>query len=425
MLDAYEPLYLSEPPDRATYAARLAELPQRFPDDTEFLLMGAHQSNAALEQRIEWAARSVVLDELYSDGYQVHAQLLSEAGRREDAHAVLERCRAVVRLSADCVLEEMRLLREEGRCEAALELTGALRTRAPANDVGLRLQINLEAAVGRAEEDVRGTMTEVGSDLDAEERTREQTSLGARYAAFLGNLDETLGYRARIDAAEGAWGPAPLWLAADGGSALRELGRRDEAIAIATTTLRRRRAELGQIRVDPHTLYHEVMLIQAVEAGVDDASFANARDALERAYETGIFVDPTNRWAAFTAARADDPDSARGALEALGAEPPSYGEPATLAYAGRALLLAGRPAEAIPRLERVARGCERFDYPFLTIRALLWLSDAYEEAGDPDAACAAAREIMTRWGDTAPAAQTVLEARVRLSVCPEQAAADD
>jgi hypothetical protein len=87
--------------------------------------------------------------------------------------------------------------------------------------------------------------------------------------------------------------------------------------------------------------------------------------------------------------------------------------PGTRAFAGRALLLAGRAKDAAPLLQADARACQRFVDPYLNTRAHLWLGDALRETGDMAGACRAYREVIDRWGASKPPSFTADEARKR------------
>jgi eukaryotic-like serine/threonine-protein kinase len=110
----------------------------------------------------------------------------------------------------------------------------------------------------------------------------------------------------------------------------------------------------------------------------------------------------------------DSPESARDALDAL----PSYSPlPAVELKSfsrwglGVAHLLAGRPAEAVPWLERGTRACRGLMAPYEHTRAYAWLGRAYQETGHEKGACAAYRVVLDRWGHGK--ARSVTAERVR------------
>ncbi|HWL89679.1 MAG TPA: hypothetical protein VNO21_27940, partial [Polyangiaceae bacterium] len=119
-------------------------------------------------------------------------------------------------------------------------------------------------------------------------------------------------------------------------------------------------------------------------------------------------------------------DSKADAMEAMADAPP--GEPREAArhfhvawrigvldaYAGRIFLYAGDPARAAPLLESGARACQSIYYPFVNVRAHLWLGMAKEKLGDTAGACSAYRFVVDRWGHATPRSVTAGEAARRL-----------
>src|SRR5262249_36915125 len=82
--------------------------------------------------------------------------------------------------------------------------------------------------------------------------------------------------------------------------------------------------------------------------------------------------------------------------------PAFYGNVIADAFIGRMYLRAGRPAEAIEPLQRVARGCQVFFDPLDHSHALLDLGLALEEAGRTSEACDAYARLVKRWGAAKP-----------------------
>jgi serine/threonine-protein kinase len=404
ILHALEPLYASASPDRPAYAERLSALPERFPNDAELLVFAAMQSDSPRSQRLEWVRRSVELDPACSDCYQILAQLLAVAGESDEAANVLARCRTAVPQSSDCALEQVVLSRARGQCQQALDRVGDFRALAPTQDAaGLATQAKLEAAVGMPETAIRGTIDAIEGDAET------RSFLLTRLLAHVGKLDE-------LAAAPGERTDLPFVDAAVIIQAMVELGRMDEALRLAVETAQRRRAQLGTLRMDPYLLHLELAILEAAHPGLGDETYDSMLDRIVSTQPVEGYVGAEDRWAAFSC-DVESPEAAQETLDALGTEPPLFGEPPTLACAGRALTMAGRPAEAIPRLEHLARGCEVLDYPFLTTHALIWLGEAHDAAGDHEAACAAYRDVIARWGDNAPTARTVRDARQRLREC--------
>jgi len=69
---------------------------------------------------------------------------------------------------------------------------------------------------------------------------------------------------------------------------------------------------------------------------------------------------------------------------------------------------AGRPADALPRLEATARLCSA---EWNVMWGNLWLGKAREATGDKAGACAAYAVVLRRWGHATPRSVTADEAR--------------
>ena len=83
------------------------------------------------------------------------------------------------------------------------------------------------------------------------------------------------------------------------------------------------------------------------------------------------------------------------------------------AFAARALLLAGRPAEALALVRPLAASCIALEKPFLHTEAQLQLGQALEATGDRAGACAAYRAVIERWGQSRPPSATAASALAR------------
>ncbi len=416
LYDALELLLLHTPPDRAGYARALSALPTRFPNDAELLVYAADQGEAPNEQRIAWAERALEIDAEYSDAYQILARAKTDAGLRDEAHEVLARCRENVRLSSDCIGQELTMLRDEGRCDEGLTLVNALRLLNPDHHNATSLLARLLASVGRPESTVRRTLTELDRFDESPGLIRDRVLLALGADAYYGHLDAVVAGPAQLEDADDDLANIVAYLAVE---ALVELGRDDEAARLAAETVEHWPAELGRVRTFPGLVLAERRALMRARPALDAETYAALsarRDTLE---DDAPAVGPANLWAARTAWSVTDEASAREALAELGETPPAAGEPGTVGLGGHVLALAGRTEEAIGRLRILARGCMSLVQPFLTLRALVWLGDAYEAAGNHDEACAAYREVVSLWGENAPEARTTRQARERLERCTE------
>jgi eukaryotic-like serine/threonine-protein kinase len=80
---------------------------------------------------------------------------------------------------------------------------------------------------------------------------------------------------------------------------------------------------------------------------------------------------------------------------------------------GKMYLLSGRPAEAIPHLERATNDCGIFLQPIGNTLGHHQLGMAREATGDKQGACAAYRVVLDRWGRAKPRVPAAEDARAR------------
>jgi tetratricopeptide (TPR) repeat protein len=159
---------------------------------------------------------------------------------------------------------------------------------------------------------------------------------------------------------------------------------------------------------------------------LDERGFERARQELvDEAVRLGI--KPGEAWRATYARDAETADDARAALAALPEGPleTAAGHGLVCEALGHALLLAGRPGDALPWLRQAASSCAAMVAPVNFdlaeglntvhyVRAHLWLGEALEQTGDGAGACAAYAEVVTRWGRPRPGSVTVDETRTRM-----------
>jgi eukaryotic-like serine/threonine-protein kinase len=132
------------------------------------------------------------------------------------------------------------------------------------------------------------------------------------------------------------------------------------------------------------------------------------------------------RWFVADAVLAESPTEARSAVsrapapdDRVWAALPLDG-PEFLGIAGSAFALGGDPQRAVPLLKAATDWCgpsphhqEIFQifWLLLQLRHRLALSEALEQTGDRDGACAQYAAILTRWGNAKPRSVTADEAR--------------
>jgi hypothetical protein len=82
---------------------------------------------------------------------------------------------------------------------------------------------------------------------------------------------------------------------------------------------------------------------------------------------------------------------------------------------GKVLYLAGRAAEAIPRLRAGVADCRVLWHPFAHVESAFFLGRALEDGGDKAGACVAYARVLDRWGSATPRSRTASAARQRSS----------
>ena len=81
------------------------------------------------------------------------------------------------------------------------------------------------------------------------------------------------------------------------------------------------------------------------------------------------------------------------------------------AVIGHVYLLAGRPADAIPYLQRAVKNCFILLDPFTFLRAEIDLARILGQQGDIAGACAGYGRVIARWGAATPRSVTAETAR--------------
>jgi len=184
--------------------------------------------------------------------------------------------------------------------------------------------------------------------------------------------------------------------------ALSHLGRHDEAIALA------REAERESRRIYPDAVLHyEGLAVSAlVEAGrVDEAA----------GLLTGIQSQLEQRGSGHLA---------RGEYDLAAEQFAKAAElnrrtirPESDRLLAQCYIAAGRPADAIPLLERYTSAIEGFalQHPVYFVQAQLLLGRAYAARSETEKAAARFKYVVDRWGDGDPGLPAVEEARRRLA----------
>jgi serine/threonine-protein kinase len=426
LLEALEPLAGRARPDEPETLRRLEAAHARFPDDEEFLLQLAYMTVGDPARCVPAATRATELDPSDAAAWEALGRSLALAGRLDEGRSALERCAAVSVESSDCFFWLGLLDGQQGRCD---DMERESRREA---DVDPRFgNVNLAlamVALGRPESVVRETEGRALATYPPERARIQKALVDASLASLAGRFDlaaTALDEEARaLDASPSArvfFDRA--WDLATGRIESRlEIG--DDAGARAAAQEFASRVET-LTRRGSQTYFGDAWWSIARVAG---APLEPARSAWVSA-KLDASAPGSATWVEAWASPAVTRDDATAAMGALARDPrlalPRGGEDMWLdhdadALAGRVLLLAGKPAEALPLLRRASNDCFALDWPYQHMHAVLDLGRALEQTGDTAGACAAYARVLAKWGTAKPRSITADAARegVRRLRCP-------
>jgi serine/threonine-protein kinase len=432
LLEMHEPLVVAEKADSREAARRMADAVRRFPDDVE---MRTHYGSLLLEMgelpdAIVQLERASELDPRRAVPWLVLGQAHALRGEAALALAAWETCASRASSGVRCRRSRASTLAQEGRCVEMEGEARAMKAADPAASLGYRELARALASLGHPPDAV---LDELGRAWSRGMPSRRQvTELSDRV-----NVDTLRGHLGDAEQEarelEGA-------VADDPGSGSHahvayvlallelEMGRTADAAATAQTYLDRVPTWIPDpsgndetILVDPTPLMAAIVR----RAGRDDAAGERRRRDAWIA-ETRARTAPFFQRAMWFPAYALPAETSADADEALAALPNYEPLPARRIFSlpdallGKVYLLAGRPADALPHLERGAAACRALDEPILHVRAHYDLGRAREATGDKAGACSAYAAVLARWGDAKPRSVTAdaARARVKALACP-------
>ncbi len=417
LLEAIEPLAGRARPDEQETIRRLEAARARFPDDEEFSLQLAYMTVGDPLRCVPAATRATQLDPSDAAAWEALGRSLALAGNIDDGRAALERCAAVSVESSDCFFWLGLLDGQSGRCQ---DMENESRREA---DVDARFgNVNLAiamVALGRPEAVVRETMGRYLATYTPDRARIQKALLDASMASLAGRFDlaaTALDEEARaLDASptarvffDRAWD-----LAVGRVESRLEVG--DEAGARAAAQDFATRSET-LTRRGSQTYFGDAWWSVARVAGVplDPARAAWVSAKLDSS------APGSAAWVVAWASPVQTAEDAAQALAALSREPrlalPGGGEDLWLdddadALAGRTLLLAGKPGDALPLLRRATANCFALSWPIQHMHGLLDLGRALEQTGDAAGACASYAQVLAKWGAAKPRSVTADAAR--------------
>jgi eukaryotic-like serine/threonine-protein kinase len=428
LLDALDPIVRRDPADDRACAERLRALAARFPADAELAFLAANYSvDSDPEAALAAARHAVALDPDYADAWQTLARVLHTQGHAEDALAALDQCMRASPNAVDCVTDRIATMRNAGRC-AEME-AGARQwiAREPDSAHGYLGLAQALAAERRPAEAVEEALRQRWSHLSGADRRHQEPYERALLAVLAGDFEAA--ERSARELQRAVEGEASFDLHVRAASLLvsilRETGRASEAAGVASALLQRKAAWSSHLSASPFDVadfFFEPLLLGAVRhappAGV---SWESERVAWMAETRGAAKLGDASIWSLGVASFAE---TEAEAVEALRSMPPAlqHAGQGDLArhrdsdvFAARALLLAGRPAEALALARPVAASCIALDDPFVHTEAELRLGEALEATGDRAAACAAYHAVLERWGGAHPRSSTAERAGGRLT----------
>jgi serine/threonine-protein kinase len=427
LLSAFEPLVRSDPANEAECHARLRTLAEQFQGDAEIANLTATRERDR-DVKIELAIKAITTDPHYSDAWQTLGVAFAEKGQTEEALSALAACLNAALNSVDCVRERITLLRKVGKCDAMAADARLWIARDSGGSNGYAALAGSLAAQGSSRAAVEEALRQRWSRLVEPERTQkqlyEQGMLDALFGDFTAAekkareherlLENDPSFDARVR-------PALLLV-----EALLEAGELDRAGKAAAEFLKRKEAlwsKLSPDSLDPpvHLFEPRLIRVSRMAGRMTEDEWRAAQGAWMVKVQKAGLVRDSMIWTMGIAMPVETQAAAEQALASMPASLLSEAGPLQAAvrlsgaHIGRALLLAGRPSDALPFLRVATASCYALDDPFLHTHAHLWLGQALEQVADPKGACAAYQVVVNRWGKAAPRSVTAEAAQKRLS----------
>jgi tetratricopeptide (TPR) repeat protein len=428
-LDVVRSIFQRDPPDVNAWAAGLASLAQRHPGDAELALEVAKSRDALGDFRGERdaASRAVALDSGFALALATLSQAQAYLGDFAAARATIARCVAASPSASWCMWVGEFIDGEEGRCDANEKSARDRIAVDPTIPDGYKALAFALAALDRPESAVREASDQaVLRTPEGFSRQRFALNMKLRIALVHGDFEkaeaasdelETL-LQSRADVGDHAM---PTWVATQ---IETELGHDERAASIAKSFLDRKDVwQLNPIANDYALANDLTPLLLSVtrHAGtMSAADYDTAMTAWRKKWDAALHGDwRPYLWTYGYADAAETPEEGKAAVDALasfGAIPPFLIDgDLPEGGVGRALLLGGRPSEAVAHLKRAAGSCNTVTHPIAWVRAHASLGDALATTGDTAGACAAYAFVLARWG-TAPRSVTASHARDRMRV---------
>lgn len=432
LLEAFDPLFRTQPINPPEYLRRISVLTERWPGDADLWLLRAlgNRRNDDIDAMLRDATHARELDPRFAVAYAVLGQGYAALGKTTEARREYEACVAAVPTSALCMQGlAVQVSMAEGQCKEVETLARKMLSISP--DWFEAYLLLGDALAGHADSLLAVQETtlqwEKAVDARADATYKQATFLPARRLENQAHIDALVGNFASAEknARESVQIRAPSAMLADHTVPMLELayiyaesGQPEQAGKLAHDYLLRSRVwEPPGKGVD----FARPQMLEFTRLGnlLSSEAFIEQRDEWVRDALKIARSKATGRnyiWYAAYANLVHDAASAREALQKL----PDY-EPvgwsgawtSDLAVVGHMHLLCGNVDEAIQWLEQATHHCRTFSDPIFHVRSYLWLGQARELKGDKSGACAAYKAVLDRWGHAKPKSVTADEARAR------------
>lgn len=407
LLEASEP-YVRPRPDLEEWETRLTAAIFRHPRDAEMqLFLGRARERQGNDEGAKQAYEdSLRIDAAFVPAIAALAVAERNLGNLDAALVATERCLKRSPVASTCVETRYRLFVDRGDCERAREEAAQWRTldpQSPAAHAALARALfgsgaprpsveealshgwALQPAGKRASSEQWDRMFLAIADGDLAKADRLAKAYEAELPATADQYDHALPARVRINV-------------------LYESEQTEEAAAAARAFLDRMDAWPPYLFApDPSIAFHEP-LYRAKQ--IDKAELDRQRARWverERRRLAGTDHGPRAAWGTWSlwGGFAETREEALEAIERLPAGvalPLGSRRALSLDFAlGKVYALAGRPAEALPHLERVTTTCSSLEDAMLVARARYYLGTAYEAKGERQRATEAYQRVIATW----------------------------
>ncbi len=422
LLEASEP-YVRPKPDLDEWETRLTAVVFQYPRDPElqFYLGRARERRSDDEGAKQAYEAAVRLDGGFVPALAALANVERNLGHDDAALSATERCLKQSPVATTCTELRYRIFSDSGQCARARDEARSWTQLDPQSSSAFGALARALHASGAPRPSVEEALSRAWAAEPAESRVRDEIWDRMHLALLDGDLARAEELARKFEAAlppsADAWDraqPARVRM-----NVLLEMEHTQEAADVAKDYVAR---VMGwapyPFAPDQSFGFYEPLYrakrITAAELGVQRDRWIDgerARLSSERAER--------NAWPIWMVAWGALVETREEAVEALAHLPEGDALPlgdrrsSILDFnLGKSFVLAGRAADALPRLERATQTCTSFDDGMRIVRGFYYLGMAYEAKGDVAQAKASYQRVLAAWPKTE--ARTTKAARARL-----------